>query len=115
VTLAPMTDAFGWEILKVCRWHALLREIRMARHADGPGPAEESRDTLGGPDPGGREDELGGPAPEGATDTLGGPDPGGREDELGGPTPEGATDTLDGPDPGGREDEISDPARTDGP
>jgi hypothetical protein len=88
---APMTDAFGWEILNVCRWHALLREIRMARHASGPGPAEEGRDTLGGPDPGGREDELGGPTREGATDTLGGPDPGGREDE------------------------ISDPARTDGP
>jgi hypothetical protein len=115
VPLAPMTDAFGCEILKVCRWHALLREIRMARHANGPGPAEESRDTLGGPDPGSREDELGGPTPEGATDTLGGPDPGSREDELGDPAPEGATDALGGPDRGGREDEISDTARTDGP
>ena len=33
------------------------------------------RDTLGGPDPGGREDELGGPAATGAEDTLGGADP----------------------------------------
>ena len=59
----------------------------MGRHAKGLVPAGESWDTRGGPDPGGREDELGGPAPEGAIDTLGGPDPGGREDEIGGPAP----------------------------
>jgi len=54
----------------------------MARHTNGPQPADEARDTLGAPDPGGREDELGGATPEGAKDTLGGPDPGGWEDEL---------------------------------
>lgn len=57
----------------------------MGKHAR-PEPAEEGWDTLGGPDLTGREDELGGPAPEGAYDTLGGPDPAGREDELGAPT-----------------------------
>ena len=59
----------------------------MASQASGPEPAEEAWDTLGGPDPGDREDVLGGPAPEGAGDTLGGPDPGGREDVLGDPGP----------------------------
>ena len=81
---AVMTVTPVSEILK---WHALLREIRMGRHAKGLVPAEESWDTLRGPDPGGREDELGGPTLEGAIDTLGGPDPGGREDEISGPTP----------------------------
>ncbi|MGA2830600.1 MAG: hypothetical protein ABSF03_31310 [Streptosporangiaceae bacterium] len=59
----------------------------MASHASGPVPAGESWDTLGGPDSGGREDEISGSAPEGGTDTLGGPDPGGREDEISGSAP----------------------------
>ena len=53
----------------------------MASHAKEPEPSRRQWDTLGGPDPGGREDELGGPDLPG-TDTLGGPDPGGQEDEL---------------------------------
>jgi hypothetical protein len=81
-------------------------EITMAPHTSGSEPAKETFDTLGGPDPGGREDELGGGTPDGAKDTLGGPDPGGPEDELGSRTPDGAKDTLGGPDPGGREDEL---------
>ena len=59
----------------------------MAPHMSGPDPAEEARGTLGGPDPGGFEDELGSRTPDGAKDTLGGPDPGGSEDELRGPGP----------------------------
>ena len=59
----------------------------MGRHAKGLVPAGESRDTRGGPDPGGREDELGGLTPEGAIGTLGGPDPEGREDEISGSSP----------------------------
>ncbi|HLH58817.1 MAG TPA: hypothetical protein VKV33_06660 [Streptosporangiaceae bacterium] len=51
---------------------------------DNPGNDDQAPDTFGGPDPGGREDELGGAEPAGAPDTFGGPDPGGREDELGG-------------------------------
>jgi hypothetical protein len=35
----------------------------MGRHAKGLVPAGESWDTLGGPDPGGREDEISGPTP----------------------------------------------------
>jgi hypothetical protein len=62
-------------------------EITMAPHTSGSEPAKETRDTLGGPDPGGWEDELGSRTPDGAKDTLGGPDPGGREDELGGDNP----------------------------
>jgi hypothetical protein len=50
-------------------------------------PAGESWDTLGGPDSGGREDEISGSAPESGTDTLGGPDSGGREDEISGSAP----------------------------
>jgi hypothetical protein len=45
-------------------------------------PNPEPADTLGGPDPGGHEDELAEPDPNAGPDTLGGPDPGGREDEL---------------------------------
>lgn len=33
----------------------------MASHVGGSEPVEESRDALGGLDPGDREDELGGP------------------------------------------------------
>jgi hypothetical protein len=57
----------------------------MASHANGPGTTGENWDTLGGSDPGGREDEISGPAPEGTSDTLGGSDPGGREDEISDP------------------------------
>jgi len=59
----------------------------MAPHVSGPDPAEEALDTLGGPDPGGPEDDLRGRTPDGAGDTLGGPDPGGSEDDLRGPGP----------------------------
>jgi len=38
-------------------------------------PEDQTPDTFGGPDPGGREDELAGPGPEGP-DTFGGPDRG---------------------------------------
>ena len=62
-------------------------------------PEDQTPDTFGGPDPGGREDELAGPGEAGEPDSFGGPDPGGREDELAGPGPEGA-DTLGGPDHG---------------
>jgi hypothetical protein len=75
-------------------------ETTMARDTSAPGPDDRTRDTLGGPDPGGREDEIGGPAATGAEDTFGGPDPGGREDEIGGPAADGSADTLNGPDPG---------------
>jgi hypothetical protein len=46
-----------------------------------PESAGQGPDTLGGPDPGGPEDELAGPGAPGP-DTLGGPDPGGTEDEM---------------------------------
>ena len=38
------------------------REVMMASHMNGPEPTEERRDTLGGPDPAGPEDELGAPS-----------------------------------------------------
>lgn len=56
-------------------------EAGMASQASGPEPAEDRRDALGGPDPAGREDELGGSGAAGR-DVLGGPDPAGPEDEL---------------------------------
>jgi hypothetical protein len=56
----------------------------MASDMSGPGPADESSDTLGGPDPAGDEDELGGRGLADTRDDLSGPDPAGREDELGG-------------------------------
>ena len=34
----------------------------MASHANGPGTTGENWDTLGGSDPGGREDEISDPA-----------------------------------------------------
>lgn len=63
----------------------------------------EPKDTLGGPDPGGEEDEFAEPGAPGP-DTLGGRDPGGEEDEFAEPGPPGP-DTLGGPDLG-PEDEL---------
>ena len=56
----------------------------MTQHMSAPEPAENARDTLGGPDRGEAEDELSSRSADGAADTLGGPDPGAAEDELGG-------------------------------
>ena len=55
----------------------------MADQTSGSKPAQNAGDLLGGPDPAGNEDELGGPD-RGREDELGGPDLG-REDELAGP------------------------------
>ena len=46
----------------------------MASRANGPEPAGQGWDTLGGPDREEREDELGGPDRPAVADTLGGPD-----------------------------------------
>jgi hypothetical protein len=80
-------------------------------NAQNPQPESQTPDELGGPDPGGREDELGAPGDIAGPDTLGGPDQGGREDELADPNAKTAgPDDLGGLDPGGREDELSDGA-----
>jgi len=48
-------------------------------------PTRPDKDVLGGPDPAGREDEIGGgPQPPG-DETFGGPDVEGREDVMGRP------------------------------
>lgn len=78
-----------------------------------PPPSRKRFDTLGGRDPGEREDELavaGVTEPVSGADTLGGPDMG-PEDELGvaGVTePVSGADTLGGPDTG-PEDELAVP------
>ena len=81
----------------------------MARHANCR-EAAEAADILGGPDPGGREDVIGGREGDPTQDTLGGPDPGGREDVIGGREADPTQDTLGGPDPGDREDVLAPPA-----
>lgn len=87
-----------------------LREgVRQMANAQNSRPESQTPDELGGPDPVGRQDELGAPGDTAGPDTLGGPDPAGREDELADPdatTP--GPDDLGGPDPTGREDELSD-------
>ena len=57
-------------------------EVTVASYMNGSEPTEETRDTLGSPDPTGPEDELGGPDLSGKRDDFGGPDPAGPEDEL---------------------------------
>jgi hypothetical protein len=60
---SPCDAAF---VAKIClmngrpRTHLIL-EAAVASYLDGPEVPEETRDTLGGPDPAGREDELGAP------------------------------------------------------
>jgi hypothetical protein len=72
-------------------------------------------DTLGGPDPGGREDILSaaGTEPHPGKDILGGPDGPAPEDELAAPghVPEEPTehDILGGPDRPGPEDSMGPP------
>jgi len=69
-----------------------------------PQPVSQAPDTLGGPDPGSREDELAGSGASGP-DVFGGPDAG-PEDELAEPGASGPG-VLGGPDPGeGAEDEL---------
>src|SRR5579859_210984 len=72
----------------------------MASRANGPEPAGQGWDTIGGPDREEREDELGGPDRPADRDTFGGPDREERQDELGGPDRPATTDTL-GTRPGG--------------
>jgi hypothetical protein len=76
-----------------------------------PRPRSQRFDTLGGADPGDREDELAVPrvSEPGGPDVLGGPDTG-PEDELAvqGVVEPGGPDVLGGPDTG-PEDELAVP------
>ena len=81
----------------------------MARHANRREAAAEAADILGGPDPGAREDVIGGREADPTQDTLGGADPGGREDVIGGREADPTQDTLGGADPRAREDVLAPP------
>jgi hypothetical protein len=70
------------------------------------------KDTLGGPDPEGREDIVSAPGrePQPGGDILGGPDDAGPEDELTAPgeaAEPAARDVFGGPDPARREDIVT--------